>query len=140
MEPGTEKPEPATPGWTMSNLDRIEDVAAKRSPDGGRQLRFAGKALGLSQVGMSHQRLGAMVRQPIGHRHSLAEEVFFVVAGSGRARLDDEVVEISAGDLLRIGPEVMRSFEGGEDGIEMVVFSQKNDADEAEIVRDWWQD
>jgi mannose-6-phosphate isomerase-like protein (cupin superfamily) len=139
MEPGITEPEPATPGWTLSNLDQIEDVATKRNPEGGRQLRFTGKALGLSQVGMSHQRLGANVRQPIGHRHTLAEEVFFVVAGSGRAKLDEELVEISAGDLLRIGPEVMRSFEGGEDGIEMVVFSQKIDADEGEIVRDWWQ-
>jgi mannose-6-phosphate isomerase-like protein (cupin superfamily) len=140
MESGADKPEPATPGWTLSNLDQIEDVASRRNPDGGRQLRFAGKALGLSQVGMSHQRLDANVRQPIGHRHTLAEEVFYVVAGSGRVKLEDELVEISAGDLLRIGPEVMRSFEAGEDGIEMVVFSQKIDADEGEIVRDWWQD
>ncbi len=137
---GSSTPEPATPGWTLKNLDQIEDVAAGRAPDGTRQLRFGGKALGLSQVGMSHQRLGASVRQPIGHRHSLAEEVVYVAAGSGQARLDDEVVDIMAGDLLRIGPQVMRSFEGGEDGIEMVVFSQKIDADEGEIVRGWWQE
>jgi mannose-6-phosphate isomerase-like protein (cupin superfamily) len=140
MESGTAEPGPATPGWTLSNIDRIEDVATRRNPDGGRQLRFAGKALGLSQVGMNHQRLDANVRQPIGHRHTLAEEVFYVIAGSGRAKLEDEVVEISSGDLLRIGPEVMRSFQAGEDGIEMIVFSQKIDADEGEILRDWWQD
>jgi mannose-6-phosphate isomerase-like protein (cupin superfamily) len=140
MGSSAHRPEPATPGWTLRNLDQIEDVAARRTPDGSRQLRFGGKALGLSQVGMSHQRLGASVRQPIGHRHTLAEEVVYVAAGSGRARLDDEVVDIAAGDLLRVGPEVMRSFEAGEDGIEMLVFSQKIEADEGEIVRDWWQD
>ena len=140
MGANANEPGPATPGWTLRNLDQIEDVAARRAPDGTRQLRFAGEALGLSQVGMSHQRLGAMVRQQIGHRHTLAEEVFYVVAGSGRVRLDDELVEIVTGDLLRVGPEVMRSFEGGEDGIELVVFSQKITEDEGEIVRDWWQD
>ncbi len=130
---------PAEAGWKIEKLAEIEDVAAKRDPSGARQARFPAGSLGLSQIGMSHQVLGAGIRQPFGHRHSLLEELVYAVAGSGRARLDDEVVEVQAGDLLRIGPEVMRAFEGGEDGLELAIFSQKIEADEPEIVRDWWQ-
>ena len=35
-------------------------------------------------------------RMPWGHRHRVQEEAYIVVAGSGRAKLDDEVVELSA--------------------------------------------
>ncbi|HEY6607145.1 MAG TPA: cupin domain-containing protein [Gaiellaceae bacterium] len=55
-------------------------------------------------------------RMPWGHRHRVQEEVYVVVAGSGRAKLDDEVVELSAWDVLRVAPAVIRSFEAGPEG------------------------
>lgn len=131
---------PLESGWALKGLGEIEDVAAKRDPSGSRQTRFPGSSLGLSQIGMSHQVLGEGIRQPFGHSHSRVEELVYVVAGSGRAKLDDEVIELTAGDLLRIHPEVVRAFEGEDEGIELVIFSQKTEADEVEIVRDWWQD
>lgn len=132
-------PTPPDAGWTVRKLGEIEDVASKRDPSGTRQARFPGASLGLSQIGMGHQVLDAGIRQPFGHRHTLVEELVYVVAGSGRAKLDDEIVEVEAGDLLRIGPDVMRAFEGGADGLELAIFSQKIEEDEPEIVRDWWQ-
>ena len=49
--------------------------------------------------------------EQVSHRHRVQEEAYVVVAGSGRARLDDEVVELSAWDVLRVAPAVIRSFE-----------------------------
>lgn len=129
----------AAPGWSRVNLDEVENVAAKRDPSGSRDIRFPGRELGLVQTGLSRQALGPGARLPFGHRHSHAEEVMYVVSGSGRAKLDNEIVEIVAGDVLRLGPEVMRCFEAGAEGIEVLIFGQKVPGDESEIVHDWWQ-
>jgi hypothetical protein len=48
------------------------------------------------------------------------KEVYVVVAGSGRAKLEDEIVEIGLWDVLRVAPQVVRSFEAGPDGMEMI--------------------
>ena len=48
------------------------------------------------------------------------EEVYVVVAGSGRAKLEDEIIELGVWDVLRVAPQVIRSFEAGPDGMEMI--------------------
>jgi mannose-6-phosphate isomerase-like protein (cupin superfamily) len=37
---------------------------------------------------------------PWGHRHREQEEVYVVVAGSGRAKLDEDVIEIETWDVV----------------------------------------
>ena len=43
-----------------------------------------------------------------------------VVAGSGRVLLDDEVRDIRAWDVIRVAPPVVRAFEAGSDGLELI--------------------
>lgn len=129
----------ATPGFTIGNLDEMEDLAAKRRPDGPQQVRLAGGDLELSQCGMAHHRLKPDRRQLFGHKHDRAEEVYVVIAGSGRVKLDDEIREIGHLDAVRVGPEVTRSFEAGPDGLEFLAFGASYPGD-GEIVRDWWVD
>lgn len=50
---------------------------------------------------------------PFGHRHREQEEVYVVVAGSGRMKAGDELVEIAEWDVIRVAPSVMRAFEAG---------------------------
>jgi mannose-6-phosphate isomerase-like protein (cupin superfamily) len=57
---------------------------------------------------------------PWGDRHRAQEEAYVVVGGSGRAKLDDEVVELSVWDVLRVAPAVVRSFEAGPEGLEVI--------------------
>jgi hypothetical protein len=45
-------------------------------------------------------------RMPWGHPDRVQEEAYVVVAGSGGAKLDDEVVELSVWGVLRIAPTV----------------------------------
>ena len=67
-------------------------------------------------------------RMPWGHRHRVQEEVYVVVAGSGRAKLDDDVLELSAWDVLRVAPAVIRSFEAGADGLDVICIGGRKPA------------
>ena len=82
--------------------------------------RFAREALGSPELGVSRFSYEPGARMPWGHRHRVQEEAYVVVRGSGRAKLDDEVVELSVWDVLRVAPSVARSFEGGPDGLEVI--------------------
>jgi mannose-6-phosphate isomerase-like protein (cupin superfamily) len=80
-------------------------------------------------------------RQPFGHRDEQEEELYVVVAGSGRVKLDDEVVELRQWDALRVAPETMRSFEGGPDGLEFVAFGARGlGMDDVEATPGWSSD
>jgi len=78
-------------------------------------------------------------RMPWGHRHRVQEEAYVVVAGSGRAKLDDEVVELSMWDVLRVAPAVVRSFEAGPEGLDVIcVGGRKPKGGDAERFEDFW--
>jgi hypothetical protein len=42
-----------------------------------------------------------------------AEEVYLILGGTGRVKLDDEIAEVRRLDAIRIAPEVVRAFEAG---------------------------
>jgi quinol monooxygenase YgiN/mannose-6-phosphate isomerase-like protein (cupin superfamily) len=85
---------PADAGFTALNLEEVEDQAAKFGYGEMGEARFANRALGAVQTGVSHQRIRPNRRQAFAHRHHRAEEVYVVLAGSGRARIDDEIVDL----------------------------------------------
>jgi mannose-6-phosphate isomerase-like protein (cupin superfamily) len=103
------------------------------------EARFPNADLDTEETGLSHQRLAPGARQPFGHRHDNAEEVYVVLSGSGRVKLDDEIVELRALDALRVAPGVVRAFEGGDAGIELLAFGPRHDGD-GEVLQDWWPD
>jgi mannose-6-phosphate isomerase-like protein (cupin superfamily) len=103
------------------------------------EARFAREELGLEKSGISYQRLDPGSRVPFGHRHSQQEELYVVVGGSGRMKLDDEVVDLRLWDAVRVSSEVMRCLEGGDDGIEVVVFgAPSTDGGDVEMEPGWW--
>ena len=73
---------------------------------------------GLEATGLSLQGLSPNATQPFGHSHKTQEEVYLVLSGSGRVKLDDEIVELRQWDAIRIPPEVMRAVSAGPDGME----------------------
>jgi mannose-6-phosphate isomerase-like protein (cupin superfamily) len=76
---------------------------------------------------------------PWGHRHHEQEEVYVVVAGSGRAKLDDEVIEIDTWDVVRVAPAVIRSFEAGPDGMDVIcIGGRKPDGPDSERHPHFW--
>jgi uncharacterized cupin superfamily protein len=128
--------------YTLLNLKAdVEDAAVGFGLSPSIESRFARKALGLEQSGLSYFRLAPGFRPPWGHSHSAQEEVYVLVSGSGRVKLDDEVLEMKQWDAVRIPTGVMRDFEGGEDGAEILAFGAPNtDNKDIDMVQGWWED
>jgi mannose-6-phosphate isomerase-like protein (cupin superfamily) len=125
--------------YTVVNLKEVEDQAPKFGFAPHLQSRFARKALGLANSGISHFTIAPGYRVPFGHHHSYQEEVYVIVAGSARLKLDDDLVEMGTWDAVRVPPGVTRGMEGGPEGAEILAFGapSKENAD-AEMVRDFW--
>ncbi len=100
------------------NLLELDDVVGDRAP--GIEGRFARKHLGSRDLGVSLFRYGPNLRSPMAHSHREQEEAYIIVGGSGRVLLDDQVHELRQWDVLRVAPEVVRSFEAGPDGLDIV--------------------
>jgi quercetin dioxygenase-like cupin family protein len=100
------------------NLLEVEDSVGERAP--GIEGRFARKHLDSRDLGISLFRYAANLRSPVAHSHREQEEAYVVVAGSGRVLLDGDVHELRQWDVLRVAPEVVRAFEAGPDGLDIV--------------------
>jgi mannose-6-phosphate isomerase-like protein (cupin superfamily) len=125
--------------YTLKKLSEVEDAASKSGFGDYQEARFATGDLETEGTGLSYLRVKPGKRQPFAHKHDQAEEVYVVLAGSGRAKLDDEIVEISQLDALRVEPGVTRAFEAGPDGIELLAFGPRHEGD-GEIFPGWWSD
>lgn len=127
--------------YTKKNLkDEVENVSPKFGMPEGIEARFARRALGSESLGLSHLKLAPNFRVPFGHRHAAQEEVYVLVAGSARVKLDDEIVELRPWDAVRIGKGTMRNVEAGPDGAEYLAFGAGDDPGDAEISPGWWSD
>jgi mannose-6-phosphate isomerase-like protein (cupin superfamily) len=104
--------------YAILNLLDLDDVVQGRLD--GLEGRFGRKHLGSRDLGVSHWKYAPNLRNPTAHHHREQEEAYIVVSGSGRIRLDDEVREIRQWDVVRVAPEVIRGFEAGPDGLELI--------------------
>jgi mannose-6-phosphate isomerase-like protein (cupin superfamily) len=126
-------------GFSIANLKEVEDAAADRGPD--IEARFGRKHLDSQHLGVSYFRYGPGFKTAYGHRHREQEEAYVVVGGSGRMRLDDEVVELRQWDVVRVAPDVVRAFEGGPEGLELIaVGADRPEGGDGEMVQDFWTD
>ena len=80
-----------TSDYAIKNFDDIE-TSGTDGIDG----RFSRKYLDSTELGVSRWRYEPGTQAP-GHRHQVQEEVYVVVNGSGRVKLDDEIIESSGG-------------------------------------------
>ena len=131
--------------FTLRNLKAgLEDIGSVF--DGAPELEFraATKPLELEKSGLTYQRVPPGHRFPYGHTHRTQEEVYVVVGGSGRMKVDDEIVELEKWDAVRIPPETWRGYEAGPEGLELLVIGAPNLGDDprgdVEGQRDWWAD
>jgi len=121
------------------NLKDVDNAAAERGP--GLEARFGRMHLDSDHLGVSYFRYAPGFRVPYGHRHKLQEEAYVVVSGSGRMRLDDEIIDLAQWDLVRVAPSVVRGFEAGPDGLELIVAgSDRPEEGDGELVQDFWTD
>lgn len=130
-------------GYTLINIKHVEDQAVKFGFAPNMEARFAAGDLDLEQSGLSYQRLAPGFRQPFGHRHKTQEEIYVFLRGSGRAKLDDEIIDVKTLDALRVPAETARCFEGGPEGLELVAFGAPSTSPamaDVEQLPGWWAD
>jgi mannose-6-phosphate isomerase-like protein (cupin superfamily) len=131
--------------FTLRNLkEDLEDVGSSFDGAPDLEFRLATEALELEQSGLSYQRVPPDYRFPYGHTHKKQEEVYVVVRGSGRMKLDDEIVELKEWDVVRVPPGTWRGYEAGPGGLEIIVIGAPNlgeaPREDVEGQRDWWAD
>jgi mannose-6-phosphate isomerase-like protein (cupin superfamily) len=126
--------------YTKVNLRETEDMAPKFGLAPDLEARFPKRDLGSQIGGLSLQRLAPNARSTFGHRHASQEEHYVILDGGGRMKLGDELVELRRWDAIRVGPETMRAFEAGPDGLELLAFGAPlGEENDAELVQGWWE-
>jgi mannose-6-phosphate isomerase-like protein (cupin superfamily) len=125
--------------YTIMKITEVADSAPGFGMEDVQEARFAKDALDAELTGVSHHRIKPNRRQPFGHRHDRAEEVYVVLSGSGQVKLDDEVRDVGPLDAIRVAPSVTRAFQSGPDGLELIAVGPRCDGD-GELLRGWWAD
>ena len=123
--------------YTVKNLGDVEDSAPKHGFGDVQEARFARGDLDAEQTGLSLHRVKAGKRQGFAHRHDEAEEVYVVLSGSGRMKVGDEVIEVGPLDAIRVAPAVVRAFEGGPDGLEVLAVGAHHPGDGSIVPAEW---
>ncbi len=126
-------------GYTLTKLPEVKDSAPGFGYGEVQEARFATQDLGSGEMGVSYHRVKPGKRQGFAHKHDEAEEVYVVLAGSGRVKLDDEIVDIEPLDAIRVTPGVIRQFEGGPNGLEVLAFGPRHEGD-GDIIPGWWSE
>lgn len=127
--------------YTHLNLKDVEDQAPNFGLSPDLEFRMARVGLGLENSGLSYLRVAPGFRLPFGHKHKNQEEVYVLVSGSARMKIEDEVKELEQWDAVRVHKDTMRTIEGGDEGAEFLVVGAPNTGPgDAETVQGWWSD
>lgn len=125
--------------YTIKNLRETTDSAPKFGLSEMGEAHFVREELGAESTGLAYHVINAGKRQPFGHRHDEAEEIYVVLSGGGRMRLDEEIIDVDTLDAIRVAPSVKRAFEAGPEGMSLLVFGPHHEKD-GEILDDFWRD
>jgi mannose-6-phosphate isomerase-like protein (cupin superfamily) len=130
----------------MANYTKLnlrEDVENQSPKFGIDEMDFhsARVPLELENSGLSFLRLDPNYRVPFGHHHNQQEEIYVLVGGSAKLKLDDEVLELKPFDAVRVHKDTMRNFEGGPEGAEIIAFGAPNTGPgDGPMEQGWWTD
>jgi mannose-6-phosphate isomerase-like protein (cupin superfamily) len=131
----------AEAAYTVVNLKQVENMAPRFGLSPGLESRFARVPLELENSGLSYFRVAPGFRAPFGHTHREQEEIYVVLSGGAKLKLDDRVIDLSEWDAVRIPPGMMRAVEGGPQGAEILAFgAPSNENLDVEMVQNWWTD
>jgi mannose-6-phosphate isomerase-like protein (cupin superfamily) len=128
--------------YTHLNLkEDVDDQAPKFGLSPELESRMARVPLEMQSAGLSYLRLAPGFRLPFGHKHKQQEEVYVLVSGSARVKIEDEVREMKQWDAIRLHKDTTRGFEAGGDGAEFIVVGAPNTGPgDAEVMQGWWSD
>ncbi len=129
-------------GYTKVNLkEDVDDQAPNFGLSPNLEARMARVPLEMEHSGVSYQRLAPNYRLPFAHRHKNQEEVYVLLSGSARAKVEDDIVDLKPWDALRVHKDTVRSFEAGPEGAEMLAIGAPNTGPgDADMIQGWWMD
>jgi uncharacterized cupin superfamily protein len=123
--------------YTIKNLKDVEDMAPRFGLAPDLEARFARKDLECQRTGISYQRLAPNTDGNFGHTHQQDEEIYVILSGAGRIKLDDEVVEVGSWDAIRVAAGTLRAFAAGPEGLELLAFGTHSEDDASMQPVEW---
>ena len=128
--------------YTHVNLkEDVEDQAPKFDMSPDMEFRSARVPLEMENAGVSYLRVAPNFRVPFGHHHNVQEELYVLIKGSARLKLDDDVIELKPLDAVRIHKDTMRNVEGGPEGAELIAFGAPHTGPgDGPMTQGWWMD
>ena len=126
-------------GYGHVNLDDVTDLAAQFGMQEVGEARYVREDVGAQRIGLTYYRMNPGKRSGFGHRHDEVEEMYVVLSGSGRVKIDDDIVDLRARDIVRVAPRPVREFEAGPDGMELLATGTHASGD-GELLHGWWTD
>jgi mannose-6-phosphate isomerase-like protein (cupin superfamily) len=127
--------------YTHLNLKKVEDQAPNFGLEENLEFRMARVALGMENSGLSYLKVAPGYRLPFGHNHKNQEEVYVLVSGAARMKIEEEVKDLKQWDAVRVHKDTMRSMEAGDEGAEfLVVGAPSTGPGDADVVQGWWSD
>jgi mannose-6-phosphate isomerase-like protein (cupin superfamily) len=129
-------------GYSVQNLNEVQNQGENfgLNPD-EMQLRMAKDPLECQNAGISLLRLGAGYRAPFGHKHKSQEEIYILVKGDAKMKIEDEVVEMQPMTAVRVDPGTMRGYEAGSEGADLIVIgAPRTGPGDGDMEPGWWSD
>jgi mannose-6-phosphate isomerase-like protein (cupin superfamily) len=127
--------------YTHLNLKDVEDQAPNFGASPDLEFRMARVALGLENSGLSYLRVAPSFRLPFGHKHKNQEEIYVLLNGNARMKIEDEVRDLKPWDAVRVHKNTMRSIEAGDDGAEFIIVGAPNTGPgDGDTVQGWWSE
>jgi quercetin dioxygenase-like cupin family protein len=128
--------------YTHINLkEDVDDQAPNFGLSPQLESRMARVPLEMENAGLSYIRIAPGFRIPFGHKHKNQEEVYVLVTGNARIKIEDEVRDLKQWDAVRLHRDTVRGFEAGEHGAELIVIGAPNTGPgDAEVIQDWWSE
>jgi mannose-6-phosphate isomerase-like protein (cupin superfamily) len=126
-------------GYTVRRLEDAPDVLG----DYPGEMRLLTDVIDAEQAAVTYRRMPRHTggKGSYGHRHKTQEEIYFVMSGRLQFKLEDEIVELGKGGVVRVGPDVARSVWNDEpEDAELIIVSTRIDdgRSDVETVEDFW--
>jgi uncharacterized cupin superfamily protein len=123
--------------FAIANLrSDVEDSAKQFGFSPTLEARFAKNALESQELSVSYQRIEPDETSPFAHRHKeQPEEIYVVVEGSGKVKLDGQEHDVKEWDAIRVSARVARAWEAGPEGLSILAFGQINPPNDFELIQ-----
>jgi len=119
------------PNWAESRFGVAQDEF---------EMRILRDVLGCEHIGVSYLRFGPGWRSSVGHRHPTGEEIYVLVEGRARMKIEAEIFTLEAPSAVRVRGQQLRAIRpfGGAPAVFVVAGYPIEDPDETEIIPNFW--